>query len=237
MLSDNLIYVLLIAGVGLAALAVNYVVTTREAHNKFRSERLKWLRQQSEHTLNALAILKEVGCRADIVDKLNQHAMSLIEEISALAPDSDLMAEIARNKESTDRIQKRNQGLESDRAVRRAQIYLNYAEKLLLEMGNKGRLTPQLARSYQQELYWLNVSMVTEAHMTQAERLLKSGEKHGALAHYKHAKAVLVRATVPQQQKKPLQDRLQAEIDKLQPRRDYGAGALADSIDDYLGGQ
>lgn len=234
MLSDNLMYVVLIALVGLAALAANYVITTREAQNKFRNERLKWLKQQSEHTLNALAILKEVGCREDIVDKLNQHAMSLIEEISALAPDSDLMAEIARSKESTDRVKRRPGGLESDRAVRRAQIYLNFAEKLLIEMGRKGRLTPQLAKTYQQELYWLNVSMVTEAHITQAERMIAGGEKHGALAHYKHAKAVLVRATVSQQQKQPMMQKLQNEIDKLQPKRDYGGGALADSIDSYL---
>ncbi|WP_432698651.1 DNA topoisomerase I [Marinobacterium sp. YM272] len=234
MLSDNLLYVVLIGLVGIAALAANYVITSREAQNKFRADRLKWLKEQSEHTLHALGVLKEIGCRPDIVDKLNQHAMSLIEEISALAPDSDLMEEIARNKESTDRIKKRPQGFESDRAVRRAQIYLNFAEKLLLEMGKKGRLTPQLAQAYQQELYWLNVSMVTEAHITQAERLLKNGEKHGALAHYKHGKAVLVRATIPQQQKQPLQQRLQAEIDKLQPKRDFGAGALADSLDDYL---
>ncbi|KEA62807.1 hypothetical protein ADIMK_3279 [Marinobacterium lacunae] len=234
MLSDNLMYVVLIALVGIAAIAANYVITTREAHNKFKNDRLKWLKQQSEHTLNALSILKEVGCRSDIVDKLNQHAMSLIEEISAIAPDSDLMTEIARSKENTDRIKRRQGGLESDRAVRRAQIYLNFAEKLLIEMGRKGRLTPQLAKAYQQELYWLNVSMVTEAHITQAERLQGSGEKHGALAHYKHAKAVLVRATVSQQQKQPLLQRLQVEIDKLQPKRDYGAGALADSIDNYL---
>jgi len=234
MLSDNLMYVVLIALVGLAALGANYVITSREAHNKFRNERLKWLKQQSEHTLNALTVLNEVGCRSDIVDKLNQHAMSLIEEISALAPDSELLTEIARNKENADRVKKRPGGLESDRAVRRAQIYLNFAEKLLIEMGRKGRLTPQLAKAYQQELYWLNVSMVTEAHITQAERLIAGGEKHGALAHFKHAKAVLVRATVPQQQKQPLLLRLQSEIDKLQPKRDYGAGALADSIDNYL---
>ncbi|MBV1786517.1 DNA topoisomerase I [Marinobacterium sp. D7] len=234
MLSDNLMYVVLIALVGMAALAANYVITTREAQNKFRSERLKWLKQQSEHTLNALSILKEVGCRSDIVEKLNQHAMSLIEEISALAPDSELMTEIARNKESTDRVKRRQGGLESDRAVRRAQIYLNFAEKLLIEMGRKGRLTPQLAKAYQQELYWLNVSMVTEAHVNQAQRLLASGEKHGALAHYKHAKAILVRATISQQQKQVLLNQLQSEIDKLQPKRDYGAGALADSIDNYL---
>lgn len=234
MLSDNLLYVALIALVGIAALTANYVITTREAQSKFRADRLKWLKQQSEHTLTALSVLKEVGCRPDIIEKLNQHAMSLIEEISALAPDSELMAEIIRSKESTDRVQKRVGGLDNDRAVRRAQIYLNFAEKLLLEMGKKGRLTPQLAQAYQQELYWLNVSMVTEAHINQAERLQKNEQQHGALAHYKHAKAVLVRATVPQQQKQALQQRLQQEIDKLQPRRDYGAGALADSLDDYL---
>ncbi len=234
MLSDNLVYVLLIALVGTAALAANYLITSREAQSKARAERLKWLKAQSEHTLNALAVLKELGCRADIVDKLNQHALSLIEEISALAPNSELMTQVARSKETTDRTTERASGLESDRAVRRAQIYLNFAEKLLIEMGRKGRLTPQLARAYQQELYWLNVTMVTQAHVTQAAQLLKAGDKHGALAHYKHAKAIAVRATVPIQQKRPLLEQLQAEINQLQPKRDYGSGTLADSLDDYL---
>ena len=37
--------------------------------------------------LKALALLKQADFRADIVNKLNQHAMSLIEGISALSPE------------------------------------------------------------------------------------------------------------------------------------------------------
>ncbi|MET4160412.1 MAG: DNA topoisomerase I [Marinobacterium sp.] len=234
MLGDNLYLVILIAGVGILALAINYVVTTREQQTEARRERLSWLQTQAEHTLHALAILKESGCRQDIIDKLNQHAMALIEEISLLAPDSELMSEISKLKESSDRSKPDKSRFNSDRAVKRAQIYINFAEKLIVQMAQAGKMTGQLARTYQTELYWLNVSLVADAHQYQASRLIESGDKLAALSHLKHAKAVLVRATAPQRQKQPRLDELQAEIDRIQPKRNWGAGALAESLDDYL---
>lgn len=234
MLGDNLYLVILIAGVGILALAINHVLTSREQQAEARRERLSWLQTQAEHTLHALAILREAGCRQDIIDKLNQHAMALIEEISLLAPDSELMNEISQLKERSDRSRPDKSGFNSDRAIKRAQIYINFAEKLILQMAKGGKMTAQLARTYQAELYWLNVSLVADAHRQQATRLLESGDKLAALSHLKHAKAVLVRATVPQPQKQPHLDSLQAEIDSIQPRRNWDSSALAESLDDYL---
>ena len=234
MLSDNIFYVVLIAIVGILALTANYVLTHKETQSVEKSKRLKWLKEQAEHTLNALAVLKEVGCREDIIEKLNQHAMTLIEEIGALAPDSDLMTEIVRNKESTDRVERRDGGLTSDRSVKRAQIYLNFAERLFVDLANKGRLTVHLAQAYQQELYWLNITIVTEAHINQAKRMVSINEPMSALSHYKHAKAILLRSTISGRQKKRYLDDIQAEIEKIQPRKDSGAGTLAESLDDYL---
>ncbi|MBA4501921.1 DNA topoisomerase I [Marinobacterium marinum] len=234
MLGDNLYLVILLAGVGILALVVNYILTTREQQSEARRERLNWLQTQAEHTLSALAILKETGCRQDIVDKLNQHAMALIEEISLLAPDSELMTQVGDLKETSDRSRPDRTRFNSDRAVKRAQIYINFAEKLIIQMAKAGKMTGQLARTYQQELYWLNVSLVADAHQHQATRLMDMGDKHTALSHLKHAKAVLVRAGVPQRQKQPKLDELQVSIDRIQPKRDWGAGALADSLDDYL---
>ncbi|WP_417534116.1 DNA topoisomerase I [Marinobacterium stanieri] len=237
MLGDNLYLVIMLAGVGILALAVNYVITSREQMSEAKRDRLTWLSTQAEHTLHALAILKEAGCRQDIVDKLNQHAMALIEEISLLAPESELMTEVSQLKESSDRSRPDKARFNSDRAVKRAQIYINFAEKLIIQMAKGGKMTGQLARTYQQELYWLNVSLVADAHQNQANNLLEAGDKQTALTHLRHAKAVLVRATAPQRQKQPRLDELQAQIDKLQPKRTWGGGALAESLDDYLNEQ
>lgn len=237
MLGDNLYIVILLAGVGLLALVVNYAITSREQMNEAKRERLNWLSTQAEHTLNALGVLKEAGCRQDIVDKLNQHAMALIEEIGLLAPNSELMTEISQLKESSDRSRHDKTRFNSDRAVKRAQIYINFAEKLIVEMARARKMTGQLARTYQQELYWLNVSLVSDAHQNQAKRLLDAGDKHTALTHLRHAKAVLVRATIPQRQKQGRIDDIQAQIDRLQPKRTWGGGALAESLDEYLNEQ
>lgn len=234
MLGDNLYLVIMLAGVGILALVVNFVLTTREQESQARRERLDWLKTQAEHTLSALAVLKESGCRQDIVDKLNQHAMALIEEISLLAPDSELMTQVSDLKETSDRTRADKSRFNSDRAVKRAQIYINFAEKLIIQMAKAGKMTGQLARTYQQELYWLNVSLVADAHHHQATRLFEMGDRNTALSHLKHAKAVLVRASAPQRQKQPKLDELQAKIDQLQPKRNLGAGALAESLDDYL---
>jgi len=86
MYNDNFIYVVILIAVLLAALGLNAFIDFRNDLNKKRRERLKWLSEQSSHTLNALSILKQAGCRPDIVEKLDQHAMSLIEEMIALSP-------------------------------------------------------------------------------------------------------------------------------------------------------
>ncbi|KAA0875829.1 DNA topoisomerase I [Nitrincola tapanii] len=237
MLGDNLLYVILLAALGLAALLVNHVLTTREKDRAERNERLKWLKEQAEHTLNALSVLRELNCRSDITDKLNQHALSLIEEIGILAPESDLMSDISKVKESADRTRIRQEPLNNDKAVKRAQIYLNFAETLIGDMANKGRMSPLLVESYQRELYWINQSMVADAHQAQARALLDKGDRLEALTHLKHAKAILVRAAVPQRQKQERLNQVQALIDQLQPKRDYGSGTLADSLDAYLSEQ
>lgn len=234
MLSNNLLYVFLIAALGLAALTVNYVITSREREREYRNTRLKWLKEQSEHTLNALSVLKEINCRGDIIDKLNQHALSLIEEIGVLAPDSELMTEVSKIKDTTDRTRPKQDPFNNDRAVRKAQIYINFAEKLIIDMANKGKMTAQLAHTYQQELYWLNVSMVADAHIIQGKALMQQGDKVAALTHLKHAKAMLVRAAVPQHQKRDRLLPLQGLIDQLQPKKDLGPGALAETLDAYL---
>jgi len=148
MLGDNLYLVIMLAGVGILALVVNFVLTTREQESEARRERLDWLKTQAEHTLSALAVLKESGCRQDIVDKLNQHAMALIEEISLLAPDSELMTQVSDLKETSDRTRADKSRFNSDRAVKRAQIYINFAEKLIIQMAKAGKMTGQLARTY-----------------------------------------------------------------------------------------
>lgn len=237
MLSDNLLYVFLIAALGLAALSVNYIITSRERDKAYRNTRLKWLKEQSEHTLNTLSVLKEINCRGDIIDKLNQHALSLIEEIGILAPDSELMIEVSKIKDSTDRTRAKQEPFNSDRAVRKAQIYVNFAEKLITDMSKKGKMTEQLAQTYKQELYWLNVSMLADAHITQGKAVMQQGDKIASLTHFKHAKAILVRAAVPQQQKRDRLIPLQALIEQLQPKKDLGPGALAETLDAYLNEQ
>ncbi|RAU17736.1 DNA topoisomerase I [Nitrincola tibetensis] len=231
--SDNLIFLFLIAVLGLLALILNYVITTREEEKAAKSARMKWLKDQSEHTLNALSVLKEINCRSDIIDKLNQHALSLIEEIGILAPDSDLMTDISKIKDSTDRARPKPEAFTNDRAVRKAQIYIRFAEKLFREMVSKGKITASLAKSYQLELYWLNITLVADAHYTHAIDQIQKNDKLTALAHLKHAKAMLVRATVPKRQKQDRLDKVQAQLDLLQPRKDFGRGALADSMETY----
>lgn len=234
MLRDNLVFIILIAVVGVAALLINYFINLRENQQESRSSRLRWLKEQAEHTLNALAILKEADCREDITDKLNQHALALIEEIGVLAPDSELMTDVSRMKETSDRARPTQGAFDSDRAVKRAQIYITFAEKLLIDMANRGKMTPQLAINYQQDLYWLNLSLVADAHLAHSAKLEQGGDKIGALSHLKHAKAILVRAKVTQRQKQPKLDQVQAIIDRIQPPKDFGPGKLAAALDDYL---
>lgn len=212
MYNDNFIYVVILIAVLLAALGLNAFIDFRNDLNKKRRERLKWLSEQSSHTLNALSILKQAGCRADIVEKLDQHAMSLIEEMIALSPKLNMGAPDPNEAASA----VAPQSLTSDRAIKRAQIYIKFAEKLMIEMARGGRITMQLAQSYKQELYWLSVTVVADGHINQAKTLEASGASLPALSHLKHAKAVVVRAMVSADLKQSRLQALQADINRLE---------------------
>ncbi len=234
MLQDNLIYIAIIALVGAAALFINYFITRQEHNTSMKNSRLGWLQTRTLHTLDAITALRSAGCKPDILEKLNQHAMVLIEEISLLAPDSDLMTQVNNQKETADRTAPGTAQFTSDKELKRFQIYINFTEKLLAEMLKKGKLSQALARNYGQELYWLNLTVVAEAHINQGQRHLNENDPLTALSHFKHAKAVIVRAMVPQIKKQPLLDRIQPMIEEIQPNKTANAGTLADSLDNFL---
>jgi len=212
MYNDNFIYVVILIAVLLAALGLNAFIDFRNDLNKKRRERLKWLSEQSSHTLNALSILKQAGCRPDIVEKLDQHAMSLIEEMIALSPKLNMGAPDPA--EAAGAVEP--QSLTSDRAIKRAQIYIKFAEKLMIELARGGRITMQLAQAYKQELSWLSVTVVADGHINQAKALEASGAMLPALSHLKHAKAVVVRAMVGADLKQSRLQTLQADINRLE---------------------
>ncbi len=213
MINDNLFYVIILISVLFGAVGINALIQFRDENNRKRLERLNWLSEQSTHTLNALSILKQTGCRAEIVEKLDQHAMSLIEEMAVISPKLDMEIPNAADVNSPPEVQP----LSSDRAIKRAQIYINFAEKLILDMARAGRLTMQLAQTYKQELYWLSITVVADGHIHQAKQLEAEGQPLAALSHLKHAKAVLVRAMIPESQKKSRIETLQSDIDRLKP--------------------
>ncbi|WP_293266508.1 DNA topoisomerase I [Neptunomonas sp.] len=234
MMQDNLVYIVIIALIGAIALGINYFISQREHNSSVKHDRLDWLRKQTFHTLDAIATLKAAGCKPEILEKLNSHAMVQIEEISLLAPDSDLMTQVNNQKETADRTAAGQGAFNSDKELKRFQIYINFTEKLLSQMLKKGKLSPLLAENYGQELYWLNISIVAEAHINQAKQFIAQDEKLTALSHLKHAKAVIVRAMVPQNKKQPKLDIIQPQIDAIQPRKSNHGGALEDSIDNFL---
>lgn len=212
MYNDNFIYVVILILVLLAALGLNAFLDFRNDLNKKRRERLKWLSEQSSHTLNALSVLKQAGCRADIVEKLDQHAMSLIEEMIALSPKLNMGAPDPNEAASA----VEPQSLTSDRAIKRAQIYIKFAEKLMIELARGGRITMQLAQSYKQELHWLSITVIADGHINQAKTLEASGAMLPALSHLKHAKAVIVRAMVSADLKQTRLQTIQADINRLE---------------------
>lgn len=234
MLNDNLLYVILIAVVGLVAITVNFVITTREQQEEAKEKRLKWLQGQSEHILQAVAVLREADCKSEIVQKINEHAISLIEEIGMLAPESDLFQQVTQQKDLADKAYAAPGAFDSDRSLKRGQIYINFAEKLVIQLARGGKLTPTLARSYQQELYWLRITVVADAHMHQGNSFLEAADNMTALSHYKHAKALLVKATIPHHKKKERLDKVQQLIDSIQPKRERSLGTLSDSMDRLL---
>ena len=234
MLQDNLIYIVLIALVGAIAITVSYFISRKEHNFYVKSHRLEWLKSQTAYTLDAITTLKAAGCRADLIERMNQHALGLIEEISRLAPDSDLMTQVNNQKETADRTPSGQGQFTNDKDLKRFQIYVNYTEKLMTQWIKKGKMSPTLAKNIGKDLYWLNISVVAEAHINQANILIQQEDKLTALSHLKHAKAVVVRAMVPQNKKQPILDRIQPQIEIIQPRKVVQGGALEDSIDSFL---
>jgi hypothetical protein len=55
-----------------------------------------------------------------------------------------------------------------------------------------------------------------------------------AVSHYRHAKALLVRANIPMQNKKPRLEKVEQLIESIQPKRARSQGTLADSLDRFL---
>lgn len=230
---DNIMYVVLLAVVGVIALTANYILSTREQQHKAKEERLKFLSVQAEHTIQALGILREADCKADIVNKIDEHVMSLIEEVGMLAPDSPLYADLTGQKNAADSTMPDESLFASDKALKRAQIYINFAEKLLLQMARHGKLTMTLARSYQQELYRMKVSVVVGAHMAQGIRYKDREEPLVALSHFKHAKALLVGSALPAVQKKERLAELQTLITEVEPKRNKLSSQLSNDMERF----
>ncbi len=234
MLQDNILIIILIAGVGLAALVTSHVISRREQQAKAQADRLKWLQQQAEHSFNALSILRACGCKPDIIDRIDAHALTLISEMTALAPDSQLLAAINNQKLNADRATAASTPLNSDRAIKRASIYINFARQLLRDMAQDNKLSSGLANNYAQELHWLNVSIIATAHLNQGQKALSSEDKPAALSHLKHAKAVLTRAMIPQAFKQERLAQIQSLLDSLEPKPQRSNGTLADNLDTYF---
>ncbi len=234
MLQENLFFIILIAIVGVVALTVNYIISTREQQEEAKDKRLKWLKAQMEHINQALAILREADCKPGIISKLDEHAIALLEEISILAPDSELYETLARQKAAADQMLPNPGAFESDRALKRAQIYFNFAEKIIIRLARAGKLTITLGKTYQQELYCLKITLVVDAHIHQGKKLLTGEDRMTALTHFKHAKAVLLRAQIPQTEKQTRMKQIQNSIELIQPRQARPEGTLADRLDRLL---
>ena len=234
MLSDNILYVVLIAVVGLIALTVNFVITTREQQEEAKEKRLTWLKGQTEHILQALSVLREADCKQEIIQKIDEHTISLIEEIGMLAPESELFQQITQQKDTSDKAYPAKDAFDSDKALKRAQIYINFSEKLVIQLARGGKVTPTLARSYQQELYWLRITVVADAHLHQGINFHEAGDEMTALSHFKHSKALLLKATIPNHKKKERMDKVEALIQSIQPKRARSQGTLADNLDRFM---
>ena len=219
MLIENIAYIIGIICVGALAISLNYYITNREVDTSNRQERLTWLNEQATRTLEAMKALKEAGCKPEIIEKLNQHVTLQIEEISTLAPDSDIMNQINQKKEVTDMTSASSSHLNNDRELKRIQIYITYTERLVRQMAKTGNINNKLGKSYLTELYWLNIRNVVDAHRSQADRVSGNNDNLTALSHLKHAKAILFRAQVAQSLKQERLDDIQKKIIVLEPKK------------------
>ncbi|NRA18896.1 MAG: DNA topoisomerase I [Oceanospirillaceae bacterium] len=219
MLIENIVYIIAIVCIGVLAISLNYFITNREQDTSDRQERLSWLNEQASRTLEAMKSLKEAGCKPEIIEKLNQHVTLQIEEISTLAPDSEIMTQINQKKEVTDSTFASTTHLNNDRELKRIQIYITYTERLVKQMVKNRSISTKLGKSYLTELYWLNIRNVVDAHRTQADRVLENNDNLTALSHLKHAKAIIVRAQIAQSLKQERLDDIQQKINAIEPKK------------------
>ena len=234
MLQDNLILLFSLIAIGLIALLVNYFISSREQRQEYKVKRLKELRQRSEEILTTLALLREVNCRHDITDALSSYVVGMIEEISQLAPGSDMLEEISAKKESADRASHLPGNFTNDLALKKVQIHIKFAEKLLIQMTKQGKLNIARAKQFQQDLYWLHVCVFADAHIEQGNYHLGRDDKLQAMSHYKHAKAIIARTNVPQKQKQDYIDKIRELLNKARPSSAMAAGNLAASLDQLV---
>lgn len=232
MLQDNLIFLFSLIAVGFVALLLNYFISTREQQQEYRAKRLKELRKQSEDALTTLAVLKEANCRHEITDAISSYIIGMIEEIAVIAPGSDLLQEISAQKEGADRASPIPGGFTNDRALKRAQIHIQHAEKLCIEMAKKGKLNVVRAKQFQHDLYWLHVCVFADAHIEQGDYYMDRDDKLVAMSHYKHAKAIIARTNVPQKQKQDYVDKIRELLNKARPSSAMAAGNLAASLEE-----
>ncbi len=231
MLQDNLIFLFSLIVIGFVALLINNFFSNKEQQQEYRSKRLKELNQKTGEVLETLVILKEANCRSEISDALSGYVVSMIEEIATLAPDSDLLQDISTQKEITDRVNPVPGGFNNDRALKKAQIHIHHAEKICIEMAQLGKLSISRAKQFQHDLYWLHVCVFVDAHINQGNFYLERNDKLIAMSHYKHAKAMVARANVPQKQKQAYIDKVRDLLNQARPSSAMATGNLAASLD------
>ncbi|WP_432473887.1 DNA topoisomerase I [Amphritea sp. HPY] len=230
MLQDNLIFIIIIAAVGLTALLINFFIASKEQREERRIKRLNYLQHHSEDALNTLAVLREANCREEIIEKISQYTVKMIEDIALLAPESPILEQISTQKENTDRLSPVPGGFSNDRSLKRVQIYIQHAEKILIEMTKQGFLAVSTAKQFQQDLYWLHVTVFADAHIAQGNHYLERDDKLIAMSHYKHAKAIITRTNVPQRKKQPHLDHIRTLLNKARPSSALAASTLASSL-------
>ena len=233
-LSENILYILLIAVVGLAALVINFIISRREQREAAKRKRLTWLQAQIEQVLQTSAALRTVSCKPEIVNKIDEYAISLIEEVSRLAPESELFQALSKQKDATDNTTAAETSFTTDKSLKRVQIYINFAEKLLVDLVKKQKVSLMLAKGYKLELYWLRVTVVVDAHIAQGERMLAAEDPVGALSHFRHAKALLLRANIQYQYKLSRLNTIHNYFEEIQPKRSNAQGTLAKSMERFL---
>ena len=76
--------------------------------------------------------------------------------------------------------------------------------------------------------------MVADAHLVQGNKFKANSDLMTAVSHYRHAKALLVKANIPMQKKKTLLEQVDVLIEEIQPKKPRSHGSLAESLDRLL---